>query len=77
MGKEPIPNLYVREKNASNRTVEENIAPIQKWGNRTLHNLTMVEKTQSLREQEKDRTTPYGRKNRSTTNNQREKGEQS
>ena len=28
MGKEPIPNLYVREKNAANRMVEENTAPI-------------------------------------------------
>ena len=46
MGKEPIPNLYVREKNAANRMVEENIAPIQLWGNKMLHSLTMVVKTQ-------------------------------
>ena len=29
MGKEPIPNLYVREKNIANRMMEQNIAPIQ------------------------------------------------
>ena len=29
MGSEPIPNLYVREKNTANQTVEENTTPIQ------------------------------------------------
>ena len=48
MGKEQAPNLNVRENNETHRTVDEIIAMIQRWKNRTLHSLKMVEKTQTL-----------------------------
>ena len=46
MGKEHTPNMCMREKDTANKIVEENTGTIPRWSNRTLHSLTMVEKTQ-------------------------------
>ena len=42
MGKEQTPNLYMREKNVANTIVDDITVTIQRWSNRALHSLTMV-----------------------------------
>ena len=42
MGKEQTPNLYMREKDAANTTVDDITVTIQRWSNRALPSVTMV-----------------------------------